>query len=153
VRDWCDKLDQHHKLEEEHVFPKLAVKMPAFARNGVDDPIISAGSADEGSSVASDPPVLGSTVLGRNTRGYLHKQHRQIHQGLDVLSDFVRGWQAEGKTEVDLGQFKTMLDSFGQPLWTHMDEEVGLLGAENMRLYWSIEEMNGLPFKVAKKSH
>jgi hypothetical protein len=31
-------------------------------------------------------------------------------------------------------------------LWEHLDEEVKTLGADNMRRYWSLDEMKRMPF-------
>ncbi|CAO2655438.1 Nn.00g105020.m01.CDS01 [Neocucurbitaria sp. VM-36] len=123
VLEWCRGLDQHHSLEEEHVFPKLAVKMPAFRKD------------KSGEQSLSGP-------------GYVHEQHRQIHAGLDILHDHVKTWLAAGKNEVDWEHVRKLIDSFGAILWKHMDEEVETLGAANMRLYWTLDEMKQLPFKV-----
>ena len=38
-----------------------------------------------------------------------------------------------------------VLDSFGGVLWQHLDEEVEQLGAENMRRFWTLEEMGRMP--------
>ena len=40
---------------------------------------------------------------------------------------------------------KKILDSFGAVLWQHLDDEVKELGAENMRKYWTLEEMRRMP--------
>jgi hypothetical protein len=37
------------------------------------------------------------------------------------------------------------MEGFGKVLWQHLDEEVQTLKAENMRQYWSVEEMRRLP--------
>jgi hypothetical protein len=38
------------------------------------------------------------------------------------------------------------MPSFGDLLWSHMDEEVVELGAENMSRFWSKDEVARLPF-------
>jgi len=37
------------------------------------------------------------------------------------------------------------MDSWGEVLWKHLDQEVETLGAENMRKYWTLEEMRKMP--------
>lgn len=43
-------------------------------------------------------------------------------------------------------ELRRIMDSFGDLLWSHMDEEVVELGAENMSKFWSKDEMARLPF-------
>ena len=43
-----------------------------------------------------------------------------------------------------LEELKEVMDGFGKVLWAHLDDEVKTLGAENMRKYWTIWEMNGM---------
>ncbi|KAF2761736.1 hypothetical protein EJ05DRAFT_183439 [Pseudovirgaria hyperparasitica] len=125
--EWCAALDRHHALEEEHVFPKLGMKMPVFR------PDFSEPSIDQ---------------KGCKTRPEIYAQHREIHTGLDTLHEYLKAWAREEKIEVDLVEIKRQMDGFGEVLWRHMDEEVQMLKAENMMLYWTKEEMEGLPFKV-----
>jgi len=46
-----------------------------------------------------------------------------------------------GETELELRVMKEKMDSWGEVLWTHLDQEVETLGAENMRKYWTLDEM------------
>lgn len=87
-----------------------------------------------------------------------HKNsHKLIHDGLDRLEVVVNAFRAEPSTykpEV----LKEALDSFREPLYTHLAEEVCVpltyrrkrsnylvysrdLGAENMRKYWTMQEI------------
>lgn len=50
-----------------------------------------------------------------------------------------------GDAELDRAEVKRLMDGFGNVLWRHLDEEVQTLGAQNMRRYWSLREMPGLP--------
>ena len=50
-----------------------------------------------------------------------------------------------GERELRLDELKDIMDGFGKVLWTHLDDEVRTLGAENMRKYWTLEEMNTMP--------
>jgi len=106
--NFCDSLETHHSIEEVHVFPTLARKMPAF-RQELE----------------------------------LLTQHKQIHQGLDKLQLYLEGCKT-GQQELRLGEMKEIMDGFGKVLWEHLDDEVKELGAQNMRKYWTIEEMKRL---------
>jgi hemerythrin-like domain-containing protein len=105
-------LTMHHNIEEAHIFPVLARKMPEFA-------------------------------AGPNAAELL-RQHREIHKGMDGLEEYLRRCQS-GETELDLRTLKTQLDSWGEILWKHLDQEVKTLGAENMRKYWTLDEMRRMP--------
>jgi hypothetical protein len=37
------------------------------------------------------------------------------------------------------------MESWGDILWTHLDQEVKTLGADNMRRYWSKDDMAKMP--------
>lgn len=104
---FADGLNTHHGIEERHIFPRLAARMPEF-------------------------------------RGDLQAQHAQIHAGLDGFGDYLRGCR-RGEHELELGALKERMESWGDILWTHLDEEVKTLGADNMRKYWSKEEMMRMP--------
>ena len=60
------------------------------------------------------------------------------------LEDYLRRCRNR-ETELELAVLKEKMDSWGTVLWTHLDQEVRTLGAENMRKYWTIEEMRGFP--------
>ncbi|KAE8153346.1 hypothetical protein BDV25DRAFT_136952 [Aspergillus avenaceus] len=107
--DFCSQLDFHHSIEEEHVFPILARKMPEFRQK--------------------------KTLLA---------QHKKIHRGLEKLEEYLEKCRT-GDDDLELTEMKRLMDEFGDVLWTHLDEEVRTLGAENMRRYWSLEEMRTLP--------
>jgi hemerythrin-like domain-containing protein len=108
-QNFCHHLTVHHTIEEQHIFPVLAKKMPVF-RKELD----------------------------------LLQQHKQIHRGLDVLEKYLEDC-AEGERELRLGELKVILDGFGEVLWQHLDDEVEQLGAENMRKYWTAEEIRRMP--------
>lgn len=74
----------------------------------------------------------------------LLKQHKQIHAGLAGLEGYLEDCRA-GEAELELAEVKRLMDVFGEVLWRHLDEEVQTLRAENMRRYWSLKEMPGLP--------
>ncbi|KAE8167408.1 hypothetical protein BDV40DRAFT_295523 [Aspergillus tamarii] len=106
---FCSQLEFHHSIEEEHIFPVLARKMPEFRQK--------------------------KTLLA---------QHKKIHRGLDELEQYLEKCRS-GEEDLELTEVKRLMDAFGEVLWTHLDEEVRTLGAENMRKYWTLEEMRTLP--------
>ncbi|KAF2631189.1 hypothetical protein BU25DRAFT_428909 [Macroventuria anomochaeta] len=108
-QQFCAQLEMHHGIEERHIFPVLAKKMPAFKKELE-----------------------------------LLTQHKQIHAGLDKLTKYLDECNS-GERELRLSELKEILDGFGKVLWQHLDDEVKELGAENMRKYWSKEEMVRMP--------
>lgn len=71
-------------------------------------------------------------------------QHKQIHIGLDKLQEYLEQCLS-AETELRLNEMKELMDSFGGVLWKHLDDEVQALRAENMRKYWTLEEMRKIP--------
>ncbi|KAH7398427.1 hypothetical protein BKA66DRAFT_566031 [Pyrenochaeta sp. MPI-SDFR-AT-0127] len=108
-QQFCHHLEMHHGIEEQHIFPVLAKKMPAFKKELE-----------------------------------LLTQHKQIHKGLDKLTKYVDEC-SDGERELRMPELKEILDGFGKVLWQHLDDEVKQLGAENMRKYWTLEEMRRMP--------
>lgn len=108
-QDFIHHLTIHHTIEEQHIFPVLARRMPAFKKELE-----------------------------------LLTQHKRIHEGLDKLEAYL-GECKSGSRELRMGELKEVFDSFGEVLWRHLDEEVHELRAENMRRFWSKEEMARLP--------
>jgi hemerythrin-like domain-containing protein len=109
---FCSHLSTHHAIEEQHIFPLLAQKMPEFK-------------------------------AGRNAAELL-RQHKEIHKGMDAFEEYLEGCRS-GEHELNLIQMKVKMDSWGTVLWSHLEQEVKTLGAENMRKYWTIEEMRRMP--------
>jgi hemerythrin-like domain-containing protein len=108
----------HHHIEEAYVFPVLAQKMPEFrAELGIDE---------DGERKSGKAELL--------------TQHEAIHEGLVGFEAYVRACR-DGKEELDWEVLRGKMESWGDVLWRHLDEEVHTLRAENMKKYWSIEEM------------
>lgn len=101
----CQHITLHHNIEEEHVYPELAERMPMFKE-------------DE----------------------FLKRQHDEIHEGLSKTLAYFAACR-DGERELRMGELKAIMDSYGTVLWEHMDQEVVMLGADNMRQYWTKEEM------------
>jgi hemerythrin-like domain-containing protein len=73
-------------------------------------------------------------------RGDLLGQHKKIHEGLDGLEAYLERVQ-RGEEDLEAAALKSKMESWGGVLWAHLDDEVRALGAENMRRYWSKEEV------------
>ena len=112
---FCAALSAHHDIEEAHVFPPLATRMPEFRR-------------PEGASGGAAPELLA--------------QHDIMHEGLGKLRAYLQ--RCKGGEALDLGRLEGVL-GWGDVLLRHLDEEVEALGAENMRRYWSLEEVKAMP--------
>ncbi|KAJ5778766.1 hypothetical protein N7520_002012 [Penicillium odoratum] len=106
---FCSQLDFHHSIEEQHIFPVLAKRMPEFRKELE-----------------------------------LLTQHKQIHAGLEKLESYLEKCRS-GEEDMRREEVKRLMDAFGEVLWTHLDQEVKTLGADNMRNYWSIQEVAKLP--------
>jgi hemerythrin-like domain-containing protein len=75
----------------------------------------------------------------------MKNHHKQIHSGLTKLEKYVQECR-EGEREYRAAEMCKIMDDFNDVLWTHLDEEVVQLGAENMRKFWTLEEMNRFRF-------
>jgi hemerythrin-like domain-containing protein len=106
---FCQHLETHHSIEEYHIFPVLARKMPAFEKEL-----------------------------------QLLTQHKQIHAGLEKLEEYLEQCRG-GEKELRLQEMKALMDTFGTVLWAHLEDEVKQLEAENMRKFWTLEEMRRMP--------
>lgn len=72
-------------------------------------------------------------------------QHKQIHEGLDKFEEYLKDCR-DGEKDFENREMKRLMDTFGDVLWTHLDDEVRQLGAENMRKYWTLAELREMPF-------
>ncbi|OJD14227.1 hypothetical protein AJ78_05413 [Emergomyces pasteurianus Ep9510] len=81
----------------------------------------------------------------KNHKDDLLSQHEQIHTGLTKILEYLLACEGRQK-EFELKDLKAIMDVFGEVLWLHMDDEVDQLRAENMRKYWSLEEIKAMPF-------
>lgn len=50
-----------------------------------------------------------------------------------------------GKRDLQMGELKEIMESFGTVLWSHLADEVEQLSPNNMRRYWSLDEVRRLP--------
>jgi hemerythrin-like domain-containing protein len=89
-------------------------------------------------------PVLARKMSYFSPKEHLLTQHAGIHAGVEHLEAYVQQ-VTRGEREFDLRDLKGVLDGFGEVLWKHLEDEVRMLGAENMRRYWTVEEMRRMP--------
>ncbi|KAK5081916.1 hypothetical protein LTR70_009251 [Exophiala xenobiotica] len=85
-------------------------------------------------------PELSTRMPGFKDDEVLIGQHEQIHEGLEALEAYLRACQS-GEKELRMEELKGVMDGFGKVLWEHLDEEVRMLGAENVRRYWSLDDV------------
>ncbi|KAF5580972.1 30S ribosomal S10 mitochondrial [Fusarium pseudoanthophilum] len=86
-------------------------------------------------------PVLAKKMPEfRGGRAELLRQHKQIHAGLDHFEEYLKKCRT-GDEEFELSVLKTKMETWGEVLWKHLDQEVETLGANNMRKYWTKEEV------------
>jgi hypothetical protein len=85
-------------------------------------------------------PMLARKMPAFRDSEQMLAQHEVLHAGLKRLEAYLLECKY-GEKELRLGEVKEIMDSFGEGLWAHLDEEVGLLGAESMRKFWTLEEM------------
>lgn len=71
---------------------------------------------------------------------HLIGQHHQIHEGIEKLEEYLQAC-LYGDKELRMSELKGIMDTFGVVLWSHLDDEVATLGAENMRKYYSAKEI------------
>jgi hypothetical protein len=109
-------LTAHHSIEETYFFPMLATRMPEFR----------SAAQNKGAGKSKEAAEL-------------LQQHRQIHAGMEYLTKC-----RNREIEFEMGVLKEKMDNWGEVLWKHLAQEVKTLGAENMRKYWSLEEVRGL---------
>lgn len=96
-------------VEEQHIFPVLAQRMPAFKKELE-----------------------------------LLTQHKQIHNGLEKFEAYIDDCKA-GKRDMRMEELKEIMDTFGTVLWAHLQDELDQLSVDNMRKYWSLDEVRRLP--------
>ncbi|KAI1799142.1 hypothetical protein F4811DRAFT_545211 [Daldinia bambusicola] len=113
---FVSQLEMHHSIEETYVFPVLARRMPEFRSDG----------------------------KGGKNAAELLRQHEEIHKGMEGMQKYLRSCR-DGEQDLDMAALKSQMETWGTVLWTHLDQEVATLGAENMRKYWTAEEIRRIP--------
>ncbi|KAK1959948.1 hypothetical protein LY78DRAFT_707118 [Colletotrichum sublineola] len=80
----------------------------------------------------------------RGDDALLVEQHRQIHGGLEEFRRYLESCRTR-KTRLERRVLRSKTDSWGDVLLLHLDQEVEMLGAENMKKYWTPEEVLEMP--------
>ncbi len=71
-------------------------------------------------------------------------QHKQIHAGIEKLEEYLEEVKAS-KRDMRLDELKVILDGFGPVLFSHLDDEVKQLAPDNLRKYYTLDEVKKLP--------
>lgn len=129
-------LEMHHSIEETHLYPLLGRKMPEFRSTS------SAGGA--GGLPGGGGKKKGGKKGQAKEECELLRQHGVIHEGMDETADYLRRCK-ERECELELGVLKAKMDSWGDVLLQHLDQEVRDLGAEKMRRHFTLQEMKAIP--------
>jgi hemerythrin-like domain-containing protein len=72
--------------------------------------------------------------------GALVGQHKEIHEGMDGLDKYIKDCKA-GRADFSLAGLKEKMETWGDILWTHLDEEVEALGAAHIHKAFTREEL------------
>lgn len=88
-------------------------------------------------------PMLARKMPAFRDSERMLAQHEVLHAGLKRLEAYLLECKYVEK-EMRLSEVKEIMDGFGEGLWGHLDEEVRKLGAENMRRFWTLEEVEGI---------
>lgn len=89
-------------------------------------------------------PILAKKMPAFAENEQHRESHKKIHDGLDALGDIMKRVYAD-QTTYSPTELRACLDGFREPLLRHLDEEVNDLRAENMRKYWTIDEVRQIP--------
>jgi hemerythrin-like domain-containing protein len=66
-------------------------------------------------------------------------QYKKLYKSFKELDNYLN--KCKDGEELNLEKVKEIMDGFGKELWSHMDEEVAVLRADNMRKFWGVEEI------------
>lgn len=115
-------LTMHHTIEEVHIFPILAKKMPQFAVH----------EHKEGAEVDEE------------AKNHI-ESHKGIHDGLEELGSLVQGWTKDQSTYSPTAM-RECLDGFRKVLFDHLDKEVEDLKGDNLKKHgFTLAELDAMP--------
>ncbi|KAI9060275.1 hypothetical protein FKP32DRAFT_1760532 [Trametes sanguinea] len=89
-------------------------------------------------------PILAKRMTSFKDDEVHLKSHEAIHHGLDELNALIRKWSEEPSTYKP-EEMRACLDSWREVLFKHLDQEVQDLSGENMKKYWTLEELERIP--------
>ncbi|KAI5920446.1 hypothetical protein F4810DRAFT_682613 [Camillea tinctor] len=137
-------LETHHSIEETYIFPVLARRMPEFQAHPAPRSHSKAKDNGGGKDAGEEQAGNGEGAKGKAQAAELLQQHKEIHAGMEGMQSYLRACRS-GETELEMSVLREQMDTWGGVLWKHLDQEVATLGAENMRKYWTIEEIRRIP--------
>lgn len=89
-------------------------------------------------------PKLAARMPEFGSQSLLVDQHKQVHGGVVALRQYLLDCH-RGERGLDPVKMKRIMDSFGDTLWAHLDDEVYALRAERIRLHWTLDEFRKIP--------
>ncbi|KAH9892499.1 hypothetical protein C8Q73DRAFT_698298 [Cubamyces lactineus] len=89
-------------------------------------------------------PILAKRMTSFKDDEVHLKSHEAIHHGLDELTALIRKWSEE-PSKYSPEEMRACLDSWREVLFKHLDQEVQDLSGENMKKYWTLEELERIP--------
>ncbi|KAJ4400098.1 hypothetical protein N0V85_005848 [Neurospora sp. IMI 360204] len=139
-------LEAHHSIEETYIFPLLAKKMPQFraAVNAHNHQHQDRRHHRQSEMEEDHQEDNKEDKEEEEANCELIQQHRAIHTGMEQFEKYLRDCRSK-KEAFSLPVLKAKMDSWGEVLLKHLDQEVEELGAERMRRFWSLEEMVTFP--------
>ncbi|KAL4919052.1 hypothetical protein BDW62DRAFT_179823 [Aspergillus aurantiobrunneus] len=90
-------------------------------------------------------PLLATRIPEFRPSGSFAAQHEAIHDALVRLRGYLGRCERGEEGGLDRGKVRRLMESFECVLWEHLDREVEVLGAENMRRFWSLDEVRRFP--------
>ncbi|KAF7321374.1 Hemerythrin domain-containing protein [Mycena kentingensis (nom. inval.)] len=92
-------------------------------------------------------PVLGQKMpqFAVEAEGGHIESHEAIHTGLEKLSGLVQKFKKEPST-YSPEEMRACLDGFRTVLFSHLDQEVSDLSGDNLKKYFSLQELKQMPF-------
>lgn len=91
-------------------------------------------------------PLLAARMPEFGTSGILAEQHELIHDGLVRMRGYLNRCERADEGEgLDRSEVRRFMEGFEQVLWEHLDGEVAVLDGENMRRFWSLDEVRRFP--------
>lgn len=89
-------------------------------------------------------PEFQADGKGGKKAAELLQQHKEIHKGMEVFETYLSQCKT-GEKDFELRVLKEKMDTWAEVLWKHLDQEVKTLGAENVRQYFTLEEIRKIP--------
>ncbi|THU95640.1 hypothetical protein K435DRAFT_966293 [Dendrothele bispora CBS 962.96] len=93
-------------------------------------------------------PILGKRMkeFSKDAQGgHDHlASHKAIHDGIENLGTLISKYKAD-PTTYSPSEMRTCLDNWRGSLFNHLDEEVADLRGENLKKYFTLEEVENMP--------